>query len=115
MASVESSYALCNSEFATASSKKKQKLLYGSSCSAELSILTSILSKKSVSLSEVPTLSSKNAFLCIACQKHLIKCKQLEEELFDMIFKINSKIDMIHSTRESWYSAIFHVELLCIR
>lgn len=105
------SCALCNSEFTTTSKVKKRKLLHYTSCSAELSILTSILSKRGVRLSEIPALSGKNAFLCDTCQRNLLKYKSLEDELCDMISKLCPKIggEFPHQTTEFTFMLFMYI------
>ena len=90
------SCAVCLCEFDTVSKKKKRKLLYGYSCATELSILESIISNKQVVLSEVSesALRNNDALLCDGCQRNLLKCKSLEEELSKMISNICSKISV---------------------
>ena len=85
---------LCQCEFDTLSKKKKRKLLHGTSCAAELSILKCIISSKRVVLTEVSELAlrNKNAFLCGVCQKSLLRCQHLEKELLELMSSICAKI-----------------------
>ena len=70
-----------------------KKLLYRTADSVELLILKMILLKRNpvLDLSTIPQLCYKGSYLCIACQRSLLKFKRLEEEL-DGIITILAKI-----------------------
>ena len=95
MATCESNCCLCRSVFNTVSSKSKRKLLYGASASVELSVLKSILKSRDpvMALTTIPQLCNSNAYLCMACQRSLLKCKKLEGELDAVITNIRLKIN----------------------
>ena len=80
---------LCCSRFDTVSSVKKRKLLHGPSASKELSILKSII--------RTP-FALPRGFLCVACQRKLLRVKSLEEELQSILEEINSKLSNVEST-----------------
>jgi len=86
--------SLCRSPFDTVSSKSKRKLLYGASATTELLVLKSILwaSVHGTTLSAVPQLANTKAWLCIKCLRSLSRCKQLEEELGDIVANVCSKV-----------------------
>ena len=91
----ESVCCLCCSVFSTISSKSKRKLLYGASALVELSVLKSVLKSWDpvMALTTIPQLYNRNAYLCMAYQRSLLKCKKLEGELDAIITNISLKIN----------------------
>ena len=76
--------------------KRRRKLLYGISCRTELGILKAqIASIRASNIFSFKELANPNVYLCIQCQRLLLKRKQLEEELADVVSKINSKLGVL--------------------
>ena len=46
-----------------------------------------------MALTTIPQLYNRNAYLCMACQRSLLKCKKLEGELDAIITNISLKIN----------------------
>ena len=86
MASNNECCCLCSMCFDGVSSVKKRKLLHGPSASTELSVLMSINQPLATSL------EFQEGYLCVICQRKLLKVKKLREELQTILEEINSKL-----------------------
>ena len=79
-------------------------MLYGPNCRVELGILKQEIARvKASTISCIKELANPNVYLCIQCQRLLLKKKQLEEGLADVVSKIDSKLGVlteIASTRK---------------
>ena len=77
---------------------KKRKKLYGLSCQEELGILKEEISRRngrSISLNMFKELDNPSVFLCIRCQKLLLKKKRLKTELQEINESIDAKLGLL--------------------
>ena len=86
---------LCCLRFNTVSSAKKKKLLHGPSASMEFSVLRTIIESRTF---VCPRFQDQKGYLCVTCQRKLLRVKRLQEELQSILQEINSKLSNIEST-----------------
>ena len=73
---------LCNVSFNVVSVKKR-KLLHGRSACDELAVLKSI---------NEPLAKNLEGYLCVICQRKLLRVEKLRQELQSLVKEINSKL-----------------------
>ena len=85
---------LCLNPFLTQNAIKHRKLLYGSSFTNEVTFLNTLISSSwpGLSLRTCRLLCAQKAFICMTCQKDVIKCKKLHEQYVQLMSSILSKI-----------------------
>ena len=75
---------------------KRRKLLYGLSCAIELVVLKKEIRRaKDCCISKTRELANPSVYLCMYCQKLLLKKKRLDEELAEIRTTIDSKLRLI--------------------
>ena len=89
--------ALCLNPFLTQNAIKHRKLIYGSSFTNEVTFLNTLISSSwpGSSLRTRRLLCAEKAFICMTCQKDVIKCKKLHEEYVQLSSSILSKIQAL--------------------
>ena len=91
---MENSCALCRSCGETGAARKRRKSLYGNSCFTERLVLQNVLARRQLRLNSSRDLNNPDAFLCLLCQRQLLKVKKLEEEIKSTVAELDLKINL---------------------
>ena len=75
--------------------RKCRKLLHGPSCRLELQILKLEVSRVYSSISSFDRLSNPAAYLCVKCQRLLLRRSNLQKQLMECIANIRSKLTLL--------------------
>ena len=75
--------------------RKCRKLLHGPSCRLELQILKLEVSRVYSSVSSIDRLSNPAAYLCVKCQRLLLRRSNLQKQLMECIANIRSKLTLL--------------------
>ena len=90
--------AVCAEDVDDVYSRKTRKRLYGANCNVQLYCLKTIVTSSAPPKFNTLTafkLNNHEAWLCMKCQRLLLKFKRLKEELTQITADVNQKLDSL--------------------